>query len=43
MDDMDPDGSCDQQPPSHNFIHTFTAIGPPDAKAPASSLSSRSF
>ena len=43
MDDMDPDGSCDQQPPSYHIIHTFTAIRLSDAKALASSLVLRSF
>jgi hypothetical protein len=42
MDDMDPDGSSDQQPPSQNFIHTLTAIRPSDASALASSKAPRS-
>lgn len=33
MDDMDPDGSNDQQPPSHHYIHTLTAMRPSDAGA----------
>ncbi len=33
MDDMDPDGGNDQQPPSHYYIHTLTAIRPSNAGA----------
>jgi len=43
MDDMDPDGSSDQQPPSHNFIRTLTAIRPSDASPPALSSAPRSI
>jgi len=28
MDDMDPGGSSDPQPPSQNFIHASTAMRP---------------
>ena len=38
MDDMDPGGGCDQQPPSQNIIPTLTAIRPSDANALTLSL-----
>jgi hypothetical protein len=34
MDDMDPGGSSDQQPPSHNFIHAFRALRPLTRRRP---------
>jgi hypothetical protein len=34
MDDMDPGGSNDQQPPSHNFIHAFSALRPLTRRRP---------
>ena len=33
MDEKDPGGGNDQQPPSHNIIQTLTAVRPPDANA----------
>ncbi len=35
MDDKEPGGSSEQQPPSHNFIHTLTIIRPSHAGAPS--------
>ena len=39
MDDKDPGGGNDQQPPSQNIIHALTAIRPSDSNALSQSIS----
>ena len=34
MDDMDPGGSSDQQPPSQNYIQAFAALRPLTRRRP---------
>ena len=43
MDDMDPGGGNDPQPPSHSIIRKLTTIRPSDAYALSLSLPLRSF